>query len=307
MTLHPQAVAALELWSVGPAVTDPGFGPDEVASRRAQERAAAAEEPHEQVAHVEDVTADGVRCRLHLPSVERTDGVLVFLHGGGFVFGDTVTHDAQSRRLANRSGLAVLTVDYRRSPEHPFPAAPDDVDTVLGWLAREGGEHGLDPSRVALIGDSAGGNLALVASLRNPGRFAATVLVYPFLDPTTGLPSYAADDGSLSRDEARWYWQQYAATPAALDDPDLAPLRSPATRLAAITEPVLVQVAQHDVLVDEGVELVRRLEAAGVGVHLTTYAGMVHGFWRHPELFDAAEEALDETAAFLRRHLPRPV
>jgi acetyl esterase len=312
MTLHPQAVAALQEWSQGPRVTDPGFGPADIDAKREDARAEAAREAKEPVDSVEDVDADGVACRLYLPAGTSTGsdagpstgpGVLVFLHGGGFVFGDLDTHDAQSRRLANRTRLAVLAVGYRRPPEHSFPAAPDDVDTALSWLLGEGHAHTLDTSRVAVIGDSAGGNLALVASLRHPGLFAATVLVYPFLDPATGSASYERPDGGMTRAEAQWYWEHYAATPADLDDPDLAPLRSSRDRLAQVREPVLVQAAEHDVLFDEDLLLARVLGDAGVDVRCTTYPGMIHGFWRHPDAFDASEEALAEAAAFLREHV----
>ena len=302
MTLHPQAVAALREWSRGPSVSDAGFGPADIAAMRTQGRADAAAEPKEPVDRVEDVDADGVPCRLLVPG-RSAQGVLVFLHGGGFVFGDLDTHDAQSRRLANRTGLTVLAVDYRRPPEHRFPAAVDDVDTVLAWLRREGRAQGLDPARVAVIGDSAGGNLALVASLRNPGLLAATVLVYPFLDPGTGLPSYAAVDGGLTREEAQWYWRHYAGTREHLDAPDLAPLASPPERWRDVKEPVLLQIAEHDVLVDENRRLAQRLEEAGVDVRVTTYPGMIHGFWRRPDAFDAGEEALAEAAAFLAEHV----
>ena len=305
MVLHPQAVRALELWTAGPQVADPGsLGPDGIRALREAALAAASDEVKEPVAGTEDRELDGVPCRVHRPTDAASHGVLVFLHGGGFVFGDLDTHDGQARRLANRTGLAVVAVHYRRPPEHRFPAAPDDVDTVLRWLQRRGDELGLDPTRLAVVGDSAGGNLALVASLRNPGVLAATVLVYPFLDPDLAARSYATEDGGgLSRAEARWCWQQYAASAADLVHPDLAPLRSERRRLAGIVEPVLVQAAEHDPLVDEDVALVRRLEEAGVDVRLTTYPGMVHGFWRHPHLFDAAEEALAEAASFLREHV----
>lgn len=304
MTLHPQAVAVLEEWSRGPHVTDPGFGPADIEAMRTQALDEAALTAKEPVEGVEDVDADGVPCRLYVPASAPAPGpgVLVFLHGGGFVFGDLETHDAQARRLANRTGLAVLSVDYRRAPEHRFPAAPDDVDTALSWLLGEGHAFTLDTSRIAMIGDSAGGNLALVASLRHPGLFSATVLVYPFLDPGTGLPSYDRPDGGLTRGEAKWFWTQYA-TRTDLADPDLAPLRSSPDRFAQIGEPVLIQVAEHDVLVDEDLLLARRLTEAGVDVRCTTYPGMIHGFWGDPEAFDASEEALAEAAAFLGRHV----
>ncbi|MFP5253625.1 MAG: alpha/beta hydrolase [Actinomycetes bacterium] len=303
MTLHPQALRALALWAQGPQVTDPGFGPEQIASRREAAREAAATEHTEPVGAVAEVDADGVPCRLYRPAGVEAPGVLVYLHGGGFVFGDLDTHDAQSRRLANRTGLAVLAVDYRRPPEHPFPAAVQDTDTAWAWLLREGEPFGLDLSRPVVLGDSAGANLALGLALRHPTEVGAVVLVYPFLDPELAAPSYEREDGGgLSRAEARWYWEQYVDAPGDLAHPDLAPLRSDAARLARLGAPVLVQAAEHDPLVDEDRLLADRLRESGVDVTLSTYPGMVHGFWRHPQLFDAAEEALAEIAAFLRDH-----
>lgn len=297
MTLHSQAVEALRLWSAGPSAGDPGFGATEIEAQRVVEVAAAALEDREEIARVEDVDADGVRCRLYVPTGARRS--IVFLHGGGFVFGDLDTHDGQARRLANRTGSAVLSVGYRRPPEHRFPAAPGDVDTAVDWLLAHAERLGLDPGRVVTLGDSAGGNLALVAALHHPGALAASVLVYPFVDPDLAGASYAAADGGLTRAEAAWYWHQYARSDDDLRDPDLAPHRS--ARLGTLP-PTLVQVAEHDVLADEDLELGRRLAAAGASVEVTTYAGMIHGFWRHPELFDAAEASLAEIAGFLDRH-----
>jgi acetyl esterase len=240
-----------------------------------------------------------VPCRLYVPSGAQR--MLMFLHGGGFVFGDLDTHDGQSRRLANRTRSAVLTVDYRRPPEHRFPAAPDDVDVALRWLQAHAPELGVDTGKLVVCGDSAGGNLALVVALRNPGALAACVLVYPFIDPDLGSASYAATDGGLTREEAAWYWRQYARGPEDLRDPDLAPYLS--DQLGTLP-PTLVQIAEHDTLADEDLELVRRISAADGLVEHETYAGMVHGFWRHPDLFDASEEALARIAAFLERYVP---
>jgi acetyl esterase len=303
VALHPQAEAVLEVWAAGPSVTDPGFGAEQIEALRAEQRAVAAEEAMEPVARVTDVDADGVPCRLFVPETGAPAqfGGLVFVHGGGFVFGDLDTHDGQSRRLANRTGMAVLAVDYRRPPEHRFPAAPDDVDTAVHWLVANAAGFGIDPTRLAVIGDSAGGNLALVAALRNPNLFAAAVLVYPFLDPDAAAASYATESlPSLTAEECEWYWRQYAARPEDLRHPDLAPLRS--DRLGTLP-PTLVQVAEHDVLAGEDVELARLIRDAGCQVTTTLYPGMVHGFWRHPQAFDAAEEALAEAAAFLRATL----
>lgn len=293
--LHPQSQAAVEAAAAEPKVFDPGF--DIEASRRAA-RAAAAAEPREDVAEVRDLDADGVPVRLHRPDGARP-GVVVHLHGGGFVFHDNDVHDGLARRLANRSGHAVVSVDYRRPPEHRFPAAPDDVSTVLGWLEREGEAHGL-VGPVAAHGDSAGGNLALVAALRHPGRLRALALLYPFLDPTQGFESYRTAADGFDPREAGWYWQQYAAAPADLEHPDLAPLRS--DRLASLP-PTLVTTAEHDPLRDEGEHLVQLLAEAGVEVTGTRYLGQVHGFYRHPAAFDAAEPMLLAAAGFLAHHL----
>ncbi len=302
MVLHPQAEVALAQWMAGTSVTDPGFDVDE---QRRLARQEAAAEPKEEVASVLDVDADGVPCRLYLPAdpaspMGWSGGAIMHLHGGGFVFGDLDTHDAHSRRMANRTGLAVFAVDYRRPPEHRFPAAPQDVDTAVTWLVANGPATGVDISRLVSLGDSAGGNLALVAALRNPNLFAAAVLVYPFIDPRGRFDSYHREAAGFGAAEADWYWQQYAASPADLDDPDLAPIDSPAL---GTLPPTLVIAAEHDPLVDENVELARRAEAAGARVELTTYPGMVHGFWRHPAQFDAADESLAEVAEFLRRTL----
>jgi acetyl esterase len=299
VVLHPHAEAAMAQWAQGPRVTDADF---DIAEQRRLAREQAAAEPREEVGHVEDLDAAGVPCRLHLPADPRVagaaaGGAILFLHGGGFVFGDLDTHDAQARRLANRTGLAVLAVDYRRPPEHPFPAAVEDTDTALAWLVGAAPALGLDVSRLVALGDSAGGNLALVAALRNPNVFAATVLVYPFIDPRQRHASYRSEAGGLGADEAAWYWHQYAARPADLEHPDLSPISS--ERLHTLP-PSLVVAAEHDPLVDEDVDLAQRMKAAGVPTRLTTYPGMIHGFWRRPELFDAVEESLAEIADFLR-------
>jgi acetyl esterase len=295
VALYPQVRRALE----GPVDDLPVHHPDyDLVAARASFRALAAEQPREDVAQVVDLDADGVRCRLYRPT-DPVPGVIVHLHGGGVVCHDIDVHDSATRRLANRSGLAVLSVDYRLAPEHPFPAARDDVDTVLGWLERESAALGLEgPAYVH--GDSAGGNLALVAALRHPGRFRAVALIYPFLDPTAGFASYADPvDGGFTPQEAAWYWQQYAASPADLTDPDLAPLLS--DRLGTLP-PTMVVTAEHDPLRDEGEELARRAAEAGAVVVASRQLGQVHGFWRHAEVFDAAEPVLRQVAGFFRCH-----
>ncbi len=296
--LHPQAVAALEAAAdLDPLATVPL---EEIAEVREEQRAAGLDEPKEPVHEVRDVEVGGVPSRLFRPS-EGTLPVLVYLHGGGFVLGDLETHDAHARRVANRTGWAVLAVDYRRPPEHPFPAALEDSVSVLDGLLADPSGLGVDPARVVVAGDSAGGNLAIGLARHRPGRLAGALLVYPFVDPETASASYASLDGGLDRPDARWFWDHYVGDDAEADvlaDPDLAPLR--ATDLASLP-PTLVQVAECDTLADEVGAFVAVARAQGAPVQDTLYAGMIHGFWRRPAEFDAATEALDEAAAWLTR------
>lgn len=292
--LHPQARRALDAAVGQPAVSDPAY---DIADAREAARIVAANQPRPDVAEVLDLDADGVPVRLYRPAGARS-GVVIHLHGGGFVFNDVDVHDAAVRTFANLAGIAVLSVEYRRPPEHPFPAAPDDVDAVVAWLDRVGAAHGLDGPTYT-HGDSAGGNLALVAALRHPGRFAAIALIYPFLDPTAEHESYRTESQGFDPREAAWYWEQYAAAPADLDDPDLAPLRS--TRLSTLP-PTLVVTAEHDPLRDEGELLYARLADLGVKVYGTRVLGQLHGFWRHTADFDAALPLMGQVAAFLAQH-----
>lgn len=294
--LTPQSRAALAAAAGETPVHDPTF---DVAESRAQARAAAAQQPKDDVARVEDVDADGVPCRLYAPEGAR--GVTVLLHGGGFVFHDVEVYDGPARKLAALAGTAVLSVDYRRPPEHPFPAAPDDVDTALRWLEKHAEElRASGPTYVH--GDSAGANLALVAALRNPGRFAAVALVYPFLAPdgAEAYESYRTEAHGMDAAEGEWYWQQYLADPADRTNPDVAPLLS--DRLGTLP-PTLVVTAEHDPLRDEGEDLAARLADLGVDVVATRYLGQLHGFWRHYQVFPQAELVYRQVAAFLSMHV----
>ncbi|HWJ67513.1 MAG TPA: alpha/beta hydrolase [Nocardioides sp.] len=294
MPLHPQARRALEMPDDGLPVTDPAH---DVAAKREQDRARAAQQVKVPVAEVRDVDAGGVPARLYLP--EGYDAVVVHAHGGGFVFNDVEVHDAAVRRFATIARTAVLSVDYRRPPEHRFPAAPDDMSAAVGWLDAQPGLAGLP---AFAHGDSAGGNLALVTALRHPGRFAGVALVYPFLDPTAAHDSYRLEGIGFDPAEAAWYWQQYAASPADLEHPDLAPLRS--DRLGTLP-PTLVTTAEYDPVRDEGEHLAAVLAEAGVEVVATRYLGQLHGYWRHADVFDAAEPTMWQVAGWMRMLVER--
>lgn len=292
---YPQARKVIAASADDLRIGDPAL---DIAAERAEAVVLSRSQPREEVARVEDLDAGGVPVRLYVPSEARA-GVIVHLHGGGFVFNDIEVHDALARRLANRSGLSVVSVDYRRPPEHRFPAAPDDVDAVLDWLGDPGARHGLDAGRIMLHGDSAGACLALVAALRHPGRFAALALVYPFVDAAMTGASWDDTSGMFDRREGAWYWKQYAATPADYDNPDFTPAL--AEDLSGLP-PTLVITAEFDPCRDEGELLAGRIAEAGVFVVASRVLGVVHGFYRHFADYDAAEPTLRQVAGFLAMH-----
>lgn len=289
--LHPQAQQVLAAAADDLSVVDPGF---DIERERERVRRANLKQPREDVDSVADHDANGVPVRVYTP-VDAC-GVIVHAHGGGFVLNDIDVHDRICRMLANRSGAEVISVAYRRPPEAPFPAAVDDLDRVVAWVTSQGS------GPVAIHGDSAGANLALVAALRHRQAFAAAVLIYPFIDARMRTPLYADEKVGFDAAEARWYWEHYAGGPerlaALLDDPNFSPVAADFAGLP----PVLVATAEHDILRDEGEQLAQDLAAAGVSVVATRYLGMIHGFWRFVDQFDAAEVLLGQVTGFLREH-----
>lgn len=290
MVLFPEARRAVD-----EAAGSPDVWETSLEALRESDRRLVAAAPRDEVADVQEIDADGVPCRLYVPLRTRSQTLVVHLHGGGFVFGGLETQDPACRRMASRFELPVLSVGYRLAPEHKFPAARDDVETVGSWLIRN-----VWTSLVA-HGDSAGANLALVAALRAPDRFRALVLVYPFLDPRASAESYSMTDTDFPREQALWFWDQYVSTTADLDDPDVAPMRSPA--IATLT-PTLVVTAEHDPLRDEGEAFAATAAGLGVPVTATRYLGQLHGFWGSIDAFPAADALLDQTDGFLRRWAP---
>ena len=289
--LSPQSRPAARLWAEQPRLLDPGFDIDATRQRARAEGLAEAKEP---VDRVFDVDAGGVPCRAYVPA--GADGLVIHLHGGGWAFGDIETHDGHCRRIANRTGRAVLSADYRRAPDHPYPAAPDDVDAVVRWLQSADTGLGVGSSRVAAVGDSAGGQLCVVAALRNPGFFDALGLIYPVVSPPGRFASYETVFGGLQPGEMDWYWDRYVPDAATRRLPDLNPLDADLAGLP----PTLVLTAEHDPLVDEGEALASSMAQAGVPVIATRHLGMIHGFFRDPWLFAASGHAVAQLAAFLR-------
>jgi acetyl esterase len=260
---------------------------DLIARTRVAMSADAVLEVKEPVDLVRDLDAGGVPSRLYAPADARD--LLIYLHGGGFVYGDRGTHDGIARRLANRTGWSVLLVDYRRAPDHPCPAAVDDTRAAADWAIDQAAADGWN--RIALIGDSAGGNLVLGEALRRPGRYAALCLVYPFLDPTGDSYDAAREDPDLTLAEASWYWQQY------LQGSDCTGAHPERGDLGG-APPTLIQLAERDVLYGAGRALALRLAQDGVPAQVQDYPGVTHGFWRHTDN-DQSEPALAAVAAFL--------
>lgn len=237
------------------------------------------------VDRVEDVDAGGVPARLYVPA-GATDALL-YLHGGGFALGDLVTHDGFARRLADRTGWAVLLVDYRRSPEHAWPAAVDDAATASDWLA------GQVFDRLVVVGDSAGSALAIAEALRVPERWVGQVQVYPFVDPSGASYDTSLVEPDLPVERCRMFWEAYlqgGEGDEALHVLDRGDLSG--------QPPALVQLAETDVLTPTGLAYADRLRAAGVPVEVVTYPGVQHGFWRQPEVAQS-DVALDDVADWL--------
>jgi acetyl esterase len=263
--------------------------------------------PGEPVAEVRDVRvpADGgeVLVRAFRPDGDGPLPVVAYLHGGGWVMGSLDSYDATLRALANASGAIVAGVEYRLAPEHRFPAALDDSLAAIRWLAAHADELGGDGSRLALAGDSAGGNLAAVAARRLRGELpiALQALVYPVTDAGVDKPSYRgfSDGRGLTAASMHRFWSLYLDG-ADGSHPDASPLR--AGDLAGVA-PALVLTAEEDVLRDEGEAYAAALRDAGVEVELVRWPGSIHGFFRWLQATSEARAATGAVATALRSAL----
>jgi acetyl esterase len=298
--IDPAAQAVLDM------LTQPGVPPlNELPvadARQAYEGLSALAGEPEPVARTEDTTAGGVPVRLYWPDGDGPHPVLIWIHGGGWVVGSAAGADVTARYLCRHANCLVVNVDYRLAPEHPFPAALDDVTAVAKWVSAEIGSLGGDPTRIAVGGDSAGGNLSAVLAHELPGTFALQVLVYPATDLTNSYPSVEEKgDGLLLTKEAMaWFQSHYLADGADSRDPRISPIYADAATIAA-APPALVITAEHDPLRDEGEAYADRLREAGVAVEHIRYDGQIHAFFAMPGAIPAAKDAMDRVVTALRR------
>lgn len=257
--------------------------------------------------HTEDRTIAGVPVRVYRPeSSDPRPPVVLFLHGGGWVVGDLDSYDGTAREHAVGAGAVVVSVDYRLAPEHPYPAAVDDVWAVTQWVAEHADELGADATRIAVAGDSAGGNLAAVVALlaRDTGlNLRMQLLWYPATTWDTSLPSFTenADAPILGRGAVGGFSKLYAGDTDLKNPPaTLVPAR--AESLAGVA-PTYIAVAGHDPLRDDGVRYGELLAAAGVPVQVHNAPTLVHGYLGYHGVVPAATEATDRGLAALRAAL----
>ncbi len=303
MPLHPQAEALLALMT---QLGEPALEtctPTQARAIRARRLRPSTEPIHDS----RDLDADGVSARLYRPNDRDDLGLLVFLHGGGWVIGNLESHDNLCRILANSSGHAVLSVDYRLAPEHPFPAALDDALTATRWAHDYATRLGCSPDRLAVGGDSAGANLAIVVGHLSSVPLRFQLLVYPSTDLTCSFPSFVenADGPQLTAAGMSWFIGHYLdGTSTSLTDPRVSP-RFADDEVVAASPPTLMITAQYDPLRDEGDAYAARLAALGVPTSHVRFSGMYHGFFSLADFLDDALGANRLAGAALGRALGR--
>ncbi|GCE47270.1 acetyl esterase [Thermosporothrix hazakensis] len=306
MTLDPQVATFLQAL---PDKTSGGPEPtlEEIRLAAVQSALQTAGEPFP-VHGVEDRVIPGpggpLPVRIYTPADEEGLPALIYLHGGGWVIGSLETHDQVCRSLANLAHCVVIAVDYRLAPEHPFPAALEDCYAAAVWVVEHAETLHIDSKRLAIGGDSAGGNLAAAVTLmaREMGapHFVFQVLIYPVTDhPESGSASYREFEVgySLTKHDMLWYCEQYLPDPSQWQNPYVVPLHAP--DLSGLP-PALVLTAGYDPVRDDGKRYADRLQEAGVPVQYRCYEGMIHSFFRMFTVFDKTMEAHREVAEALK-------
>jgi acetyl esterase len=309
MPLDPQVQALLDQAAAAGRVPLGSLSAQEM--RAGMREMAAMKGPGEPVAGVENRTIAGpggeIPVRVYQPEGDGPFPLLVWFHGGGWVLGDLDTADNVCRALTAKAGIVVLSVDYRLAPEHPYPAGVDDAYAATCWAAAHAHDLGGDPARLAIGGDSAGGNLATVTAIqigrRGGPALRYQLLVYPVTDGRMSHPSYVenAEGYQLTAEAMAWFFEQYLPD-GDPEDPLVSPIHASLDDLVGLP-PTLVITAEYDPLRDEGEAYAFRLEQAGVPVKASRYDGQIHGFFAIPEFLDSGKAAIAEAVAALRTAL----
>ena len=307
MPLDPMYKAMLEQMAAagGPALTD--MAP---ADSRAWYRSLQPLAPDLTVGAVEDRRIAGpggeMLLRIYRPSGTGPLPIVMNFHGGGWVIGDVDTADGQCREVCRRANVVVVSVDYRLAPEQRFPAAAEDCYAATVWAAEHASEIGGDAARIAVAGDSAGGNLAAVVALiardRNGPKIKFQLLVYPVTNGRFDTPSYTenGDGYMLTKAAMIWFWDHYAPDATDRAHPYASPLQ--AASLVGLP-PAFVMTAQYDPLRDEGEDYAARLIKSGVPTQCERFEGLIHGFFANSQIVPAASVAMDKACAALRAGL----
>ncbi len=305
MPLHPQAAKFLEAYA---RLGQPPMETTPVVETRAFLESALGIYAHcPELASVDDVFIPGpggrLLLRIYRPKHTANRGACLYFHGGGWVLNSIDTHDDFVRRLSDAAGCVCVSVNYRLAPEHPYPAAADDAYAALQWVAANGAEWNIDPARLAVAGDSAGGNLAAACCLmsrdRNGPAIRQQILAYPITDCDFTRPSYQenADGYFLTTSQMQWFWDLYCPNKDMRKEPYASPIYAESLRGLP---PAYLFTAEFDPLRDEGEAYAEALRAAGVPVKFERFPGMIHAFLRRVTVFEAAKMALREIAAVLQ-------
>lgn len=307
MGLDPQVKFILEQMEAAGAPPMHELSPEE--ARATTDFSALAGVP-EEVGKVENRTIPGpggdIPVRIYTPKGQGPFAALVYYHGGGWVIGDLDTVDVPCRLLTNIANCVVISVDYRMAPEHKFPAAADDSYAAAKWVVKNGPSIQVDPQRVAVGGDSAGGNLAAVVSLMARDKkeisLAYQMLIYPVTNHSYETASYSenADGYLLTQDSMVWFWNHYLRNEEDGKNPYASPLQ--AADLSGLP-PAFVVTAGFDPLRDEGEAYAKRLREAGVSVEATRYDEMIHGFFWMPGVIEQGKKCIGQAAMALKRAL----
>ena len=310
MTLDPQMIAVMEKRATltGGASDLTGLTLDEIRTVYNTERAwwnEIAPEMHEVLNTFVAGPVREIPIRIYKPTHLTQTPTLLYLHGGGWVVGNLDTHDRVMRLLAELSGACVVGVDYALSPEYRFPVAINEAQAVLDWLKTQGPDHGLDSSRLAIGGDSAGANMAVsVAQLchqKNPGRIQCLLLYYGAygLTDSAAWQKYGNADFEFTREEKEFYLTSYLNTKADRDDPRFNVLDGDISLLPS----AFIAAAECDPLQDDSTALYKAMQNAGRSATLKIYPGVLHSFIHYSRMLDQATEALRDGADALKAAL----